>query len=100
MFTVQGFRDGRVPYTVIVGGEGKDGVGVITGGSEILALDMEIADGQEFRVPPVGPTFTLDKDEPWSVLQWLHATTVVTEIDGEVPDDPDPDPDMPKDAVQ
>lgn len=99
MFTVQGFRDGRVPYTVVVSGEGE-GVGVMTGGSEILALDMEIADGQEFRVPPVGPTFTLDKDEPWSVLQWLHATTVVTGIEGEVPDDPDPDDDMPPGAVQ
>ena len=91
MFTVQGTRRSgelAVPYAVVVDGEGEPFIGRFTGGSETLAALADADAGQTFRLPPVGPEFTLDVDDPWTILQWLRVTTTVTDVEGDLPEDP------------
>lgn len=103
MFTVQGFRtlgDRDVPYAVVIDGEGDPLVGKVTGGSDVIASAVALDHGRKFFLEPVGPEFTLDKDEPWSIYAWLGATTRVTDVEGEIPEDPDrDDDDAPEGAV-
>ncbi|HMM95388.1 hypothetical protein [Phycicoccus sp.] len=105
MFTVQGIRrvgELNVPYAVVIDGEGEPLLGRFTGGSETLAALADADAGQTFRLPPVGPDFELDVDDPWTILQWLRVTTTITAVDGDLPDEPAEDADaepVPADAV-
>jgi len=96
MFTVEGTRDGGVPYALVVGADNPD-LGVVRG-SEHVATLLDLADGQPFSLAPTGPTVRLDVKDEWLVLEWLQAHTSVTALDGDLPTPPE-ELALPEDAV-
>lgn len=97
MFTVQGLRDGGVPYAVAIHDEPDPNVGIVHG-SDRMSAEIQLATGDLFNVPPTGDAIKLDPSDPWVVLQWLLATTHVTATTGNLPAAPD-GWDVPADAI-
>ncbi|MFC6883514.1 hypothetical protein [Actinomadura yumaensis] len=84
MFTVEGYVAGgngsQYYYDVQVGGPGAG----VTGSPHVLGL-LDIYEGEPVTAPPVGPTLTLDFNDPASVLAALYAHTDVRKVEGDVP---------------
>lgn len=83
MFTVTGIFE-EEPYGVAIGPDPLHlhAWGVMSGSPKILAL-LFLREGQQVRATPVGPTFTVDRNDPASLLGALYALTHVVEVSGE-----------------
>jgi hypothetical protein len=76
---VAGSRDGAYYYDVAV-----DAGGQVTGPPYLLGL-LELYRGKQVSASPVGPAYTLDFDDPASVLAALYAHTDVRKVEGDIP---------------
>lgn len=55
-------------------------------GTARIESHLSMAMGEWFRVTPVGPEYRLNLSDAASVLACLLCTTVISEVDGDVPD--------------
>lgn len=65
-------------------------------GDLTIRSDLERDIGAVTQLPPTGPVYTVDNEDPLSVIAWLYANASPKDWTGEVPAITD---DLPEDAV-